>query len=507
LHAVSVGEVISSAAALRELRSRCPNLPLYVSVGTVAGRGVSKEKLHGLADRVFYAPLDYAFAVRRVLRRIRPSVVVILETEIWPVLYREVKRAGSSLVIVNGRISSRAFPGYMSWRFFFRQVLRWPDAILTQSEEDRARFVELGAAPEKVTVLGNLKYDAPAPQADPPRLIREIVEDLRPSTIWIAASTTAGTDSEDVDEDAAVLRAFGEVAAAHPKLLLILAPRKPERFEVVEQQLRAAKIQYRVRSRDLIDPELALPCVVLLDSIGELAALFPMADVVFMGGSLARRGGHNLIEPAVCGRAIVTGSHLENFEAIAREFRQHYAMLEIADASELAGAVQKLIEDPRLRDDLGAGASEVAARHRGATKKAVTEILKWQDLAVPRAIPGAWSRPLLWLLSRLWIAVTEGKRRGDTALARRLTTPVISIGGISMGGAGKTPMVEYLAERTRAAGHQPAILTRGYRRKSIAPRVIVKAGELIDEKHIAAITAASHHPSRRRAPSITRSPR
>ncbi len=145
-------------------------------MATVAGRDLSEEKLRGLADRVFYAPVDYAFAVRRVLRRIRPSVVVILETEIWPVLYREVKRAGSSLVIVNGRISTRAFPSYRRWRFFFRHVLEWPDAIFVQSEQDRERYLALGVAPEKVTALGNLKYDAAPPHSDPPRPIARSAE-------------------------------------------------------------------------------------------------------------------------------------------------------------------------------------------------------------------------------------------------------------------------------------------------------------------------------------------
>ena len=182
LHAVSVGEVISSAALLRELRERWPTLPLYVSMATLAGREVAEEKLRGLADRVFYAPIDYAFAVRRVLRRIRPSVVVIVETEIWPVLYREAKRAGASLVIVNGRISARAFPRYRRFRLFFRQVLAWPDAIFAQSEPDRERYIRIGASPEKVSLLGNLKYDAAPPKNDPPQRIRELLAQLRPST-------------------------------------------------------------------------------------------------------------------------------------------------------------------------------------------------------------------------------------------------------------------------------------------------------------------------------------
>lgn len=476
MHAVSVGEVISSAALLRELRDRSPHLPLYVSVATVAGRGVSKEKLHSLADRVFYAPIDYAFAVRRVLRRIRPSVVVILETEIWPVLYREAKRAGASLVIVNGRISARTFPRYHRFRFFFRQVLRCPDAIFVQSEEDRERYLALGVSSGNVSVLGNLKYDAVPQRSSALQLIGEILTRLQPSTVWMAASTMPGLDRTDVDEDEEVIRAFVQLAQSHPRLLLILAPRKPERFEAAEQRLRAAGVRYQVRTRNNIDPKLALPCVILLDSMGELAGLFSLADVVFMGGSLARRGGHNLIEPAFCGRAIITGPHMENFAAVAADFRKHGAMLEIAGAQELPGAVEKLIADKSLREHLGAGAAELASRHRGATQKAVAEILKWQDLAVPRTIPPALTRPLLWLLSRIWIVGVEGRRFKDTLRARRMNTPVISVGGIGMGGAGKTPMVEYLAERVRGANLQPAILTRAYRRRSIAPRVAIKAG-------------------------------
>ena len=479
LHAVSVGEAISCAGLLRELRECCPDVPLYVSVGTVAGHEVAEDRLRGLVDRVFYAPIDYAFAVRRVLRRIRPAVVAILETEIWPVLYREAKRAGASLLIVNGRISTRTFPRYRRWRFFFRHVLAWPDAIFTQSEEDRARYVAIGAREEKVTVLGNLKYDAAPMLVDPPALVRELMEKLRPSPVWIAASTMPGADAADVDEDDAVLHAFTELARKHAGMLLVLAPRKPERFRGAEQKLRAAGIPYQLRSRDTIDPALALPGVLLLDSIGELAGLFPLASVVFMGGSLARRGGHNLLEPAACGRAIVIGPHMENFAAIAADFREHYALLEIGDEGELAAAVDKVIEDARLREDLGAGAAEQAARHRGATQKAAAEILKGQDIGVPQTIPRAWTRLIGWLLAEIWTLGAGVKRRRESAHARHLNTPVISVGGISMGGAGKTPMVEYLAERTQQANLQPAILTRGYRRRSIASRVVIEAGEKV----------------------------
>ncbi|HYL74292.1 MAG TPA: tetraacyldisaccharide 4'-kinase [Bryobacteraceae bacterium] len=476
LHAVSVGEVVSAVPLLQQLRERSPRIRLYVSVGTVAGRGLAEEKLAGLADSVFYAPIDYAFAVRRVLRRIRPALVVILETEIWPVFYRETKRAGCGLLVVNGRMSDRASSGYRRARPFFRHVLRWPDMIFAQSEQDRRRYIEAGAPPEKVEVLGNIKYDAAPARSDPPQLVVDLLDRLKPAAVWIAASTMPGADSADVDEDDAVLSAFQELVQTHAQLLLILVPRKPERFDAAEQKLRAAGVPYLRRSQNTIEAHPALPCVLLLDSIGELASLFPLADIVFMGGSLARRGGHNLLEPAACGRPIIAGPHMENFAAIAGEFRDHYSMLEIGDASELAGAVAKLIDDPRLREDLGVGAAQLAARHGGASNKAVDHILKWRDLAVPCWQPHGPVRLVLWPLAKLWTAVSGAVQNRNLAHARRLDTPVISIGGISMGGVGKTPMVDYLAERLHLSGRQPAILTRGYRRRSIDKSILIAAG-------------------------------
>jgi 3-deoxy-D-manno-octulosonic-acid transferase len=477
LHAVSVGEVVSSAGLLREIRERAPSIPLYVSVSTVAGREIAEERLTGLADGIFYAPIDYIFAVRRVLARIRPSAVVILETEIWPVLYSEAKRAGCSLLVVNGRISNRAFPRYRRWRFFFQDALRLPDAILTQSEQDAARYLELDAPREIVHVTGNLKYDAEPSRAEPPRIVTELIEKLQPKAIWIAASTMPGADRDDIDEDDAVLAAFNELAQRYPELLLILVPRKPERFDEAETKLRQAGVRYIRRSENDLPRDLALPCVLLLDSIGELASLFPLADVVLMGGTLARRGGHNVLEPAACRKAIVTGPRSENFAAIAAEFRERKAFLEIGGASELAGAVSRLLDDRVLREDLGARAAALAASKRGATKKAAVEILRWQDLAVPCWSQLSPARFLLWPLAQLWAAVSAWEQRRKIAHARRLATPVVSVGGISMGGAGKTPTVDHLAERLRERGHHPAILTRGYRRRSIETSILVEAGE------------------------------
>ncbi len=468
--------MISATGLLREIRERSPSIPLYVSVTTVAGRDIAEERLAGLVDGIFHAPIDYAFAVRRVLERVRPALVVILETEIWPVLYREAKRARCGLVIVNGRISDRAFPSYRRWRFLFSDAFERPDAILAQSEIDARRYIELGAPRHLVQVIGNLKYDIEPSRAEPPRMITSLIEKLRPATVWIAASTMAGADRHDVDEDDVVIRAFQELSRSRPGLLLILVPRKPERFDEAERKLSDAGVRY-VRRTDDVPRDLALPCVLLLDSIGELASLFPLADVVFMGGTLARRGGHNVLEPAAVRRAIITGPHLENFAAIAAEFREQRACMEINDASQLAAAVAHLIDQPQLREELGARAATLAAAKRGATRKAVAEILRQHDLSVPCWSQLSPARFLLWPIAKIWALASARQQRRKTARARRLSTPVISVGGISMGGAGKTPMVDHLSERLSERGHHPAILTRGYRRQSIETTILIGAGE------------------------------
>jgi 3-deoxy-D-manno-octulosonic-acid transferase len=472
-----VGEVISAVGLLREIREHSPSIPLYVSVTTVAGRDIAEERLRGLVDGIFHAPIDYAFAVRSVIERLRPSLIVILETEIWPVLYREAKRASCGLVIVNGRISDRAFPSYRRWRFLFSDVFSQPDAILVQSEEDARRYIVLGAPAQVVKVNGNLKYDAEPSSDEPPRMIRKLIEKLHPAPVWIAASTMAGINGHDVDEDDTVIRAFQALSRRRPKLLLILVPRKPERFDEAERKLSDAGVPYIRRTDELIPGDLQLPCVLLLDSIGELASLFPLADAVFMGGTLAQRGGHNILEPAAVRRAIVTGPHLENFAAIAAEFREQRAFLEVREASQLAGAVGQLLDQPELRIELGARAAALAAQKRGATRKAVAEILRQHDLAVPCWNRLSPARFLLWIIAKIWGLGSALDRRSKTEHAQRLQTPVISVGGISMGGAGKTPMVNYLSEHLSQRGHHPAILTRGYRRQSIESTILIGAGE------------------------------
>ncbi|HLX42076.1 MAG TPA: tetraacyldisaccharide 4'-kinase [Bryobacteraceae bacterium] len=467
LHAVSVGEILSAVELIRVLRKQRPRVPIYVSTATLAGRAMADQKLAGLADGVFFAPLDYRSVIRRVLRGLRPALVVVLETEIWPNLYRESKRAGASLMIVNGRISDHALPRYRRWRFFFRQVLSSADAILVQSDEDRNRFIAAGAPAERVHPAGNLKYDFTPPASIAPE-IAGFLDRLNASKIWIAASTMPPMTAGDVDEDDAVIEAF---ATLGPRSLLILAPRKPERFDVVAKKLERAGIRFIRRSHGLANASLELPGVLLLDSIGELAALFERATVVLMGGTLAARGGHNILEPAYFAKPIVIGPHMENFAAIAKEFLEAHAVMQIDAAGELATAVNRLLDDP---GDFGVRARQLAMSKRGVTLRMADAVWSAYDEGVPAPLRTLAARILLTPLTWVWRA---GHRVNMGVTARRkLGAPVISVGGLSMGGAGKSPMVAHLASRLREAGRNPAILTRGYKRESKDLVVIPRGG-------------------------------
>lgn len=473
LHAVSVGEVLSAVELIHRLRRRMPEARVFVSVTTLAGRAMADQKLPGLADGVFYTPLDYIRAVRRVLRRIDPAVVVVMETEIWPNLYREAKRRGCGLLVVNGRISDKAFPRYRRLRWFFKAVLELPDLILAQTEGIRERYFEAGAPPEKVRVGGNLKYDFDPGKAAMPEAVRDFLDAVRPAHVWLAASTMPPQNPEDPDEDDVVLAAFRELETQFPRLLVILVPRRPERFSQAAEKLAAAGVKFMRRSALQGDETIPLPGVLLLDTIGELGGVFPASDVVFMGGTLVHRGGHNILEPAFFEKAVIAGPHMENFAEIAEEFTRDGGLVRIERPAELGPAVAKLLRDEEERARIGSRARELASAKRGATDRAVEEISRIRDHAFPAPEGSRWVEPL----AALWRAGAERRRRRETAEAGRLDCQVISVGGISMGGAGKTPFVLWLAKELRAAGRSPAILTRGYRRRKPEACTLIGPGE------------------------------
>ena len=488
LHAVSVGEILGTVELLRAVRAGLPRAPLFVSTSTLAGYATAQVKLAGLAAGVFYAPLDYAFAVRRVLRALRPSVVVVAETEIWPNLFREARRTGAGLLLVNGRISDRALARYLKLRRFFGPVLSLAHAVLAQDEAMRQRFLDAGAPPETVRVAGNLKYDFQPREAPPESPVRALLHRLRPAAVWIAASTMPPAAPGDVDEDDAVIAAFRELAPGHPGLLLLLVPRKPERFDAVARKLEAAGIPYLRRSGLPDAGVLPLPGVLLVDTIGELSGLFALADVVFMGGTLAARGGHNILEPAFFARPVIAGPHMENFRDIAAQFAAAGACVEIRSASALAAAVADLLASPARAQAVGERALACAEARRGATARTVEEIRRLYATCFPCPRPPLPQLLVLGPLAQLWEWGGNRKRVRAAARRRSLAAPVVSVGNITMGGTGKTPAVLLLAEKLQH--HHPGILTRGYGRHApgeytvLAPGVPVPVPYTGDEPQI-----------------------
>jgi tetraacyldisaccharide 4'-kinase len=396
---------------------------------------------------------------------LKPALVIVAETEIWPNLFREAHRTGAGLAIVNGRISDKALPKYLRVHWVFPVVLAAVDRILAQTREMAERFQLLGA--EQVKVGGNLKFDFEARAASAESPVVRLLQQASPGKVWIAASTMA---DEAIDEDDAVIAAWR--ALARRDVFLILVPRKPERFDIVSDKLSAAGVRFARRSR--LEPTGHLPEVLLLDSIGELGALFAYADVVFMGGTLAARGGHNILEPALFGKPVIVGPHMENFQAIAEEFRAARAVAEIGSAGDLATAVDRVLADG---DGMGQRAQACAESRRGATALAIAQMREIQR--VPRYRPAMPWFALAWALSHAWRWEARRRQVRDYARRKRLPVPVISVGNLTMGGTGKTPCVLRLAELLREQGRTPGILTRGYGRSSPVNHMALAAGAVV----------------------------
>ncbi len=385
IHAVSVGEVLTARALVGELKQRYPSLRLFVSTTTMTGQRVARSDLQHV-DAVFFFPFDFGFIVNRTLRLVRPRLFVMMETEIWPNLLRACRRQGVRTVLVNGRISSRSFPRYRLARPFFRRVLRHVDRFCMQSEESARRIIDMGADPRRVTVTGSLKFDSlelPGAQSlarGPSRVLRFFrIRETRP--VIIAASTLKG-------EEQAVLTAFRQVKKTQPDALLIVAPRRPERFDEVEDLVRQEGFSTVRRTELAIDAEPRTD-VVILDTIGELARLFQVATVVFVGGSLVDAGGHNILEPAVFGKPILFGPYMQNFAEIARAFLDNGAGLQVASARELEESLVALFGDPVRRASLGAAARALVETNRGAKDKSLAVIAE----LLPPTPPAGVVRP------------------------------------------------------------------------------------------------------------------
>jgi 3-deoxy-D-manno-octulosonic-acid transferase len=369
VHAVSVGEVIASSAVIRALQQKFPSHRVLISTTTSTGQKLAAQRFG--VDNVFYFPLDFSFAIRPYLDALRPELVVVAETEFWPNFLRLAKLGGARVAVINCRISDRSFPGYKRLRFWLPRLLHNTlnnvDCFLAQTEEARSRLMEIGAAESKITVAGNLKFDV-APPPSP-----AIVSSLRESFARSDAGPVLVCGSTLEDEEGSLLSAFRNILVNHPRAVMILAPRHPERFAEVAELVE--KLGFRMWRRSLWSGEPLAGCVFLVDSIGELAALYCLATVAFVGGSLVPRGGHNILEPALCGVPIVTGNHYENFRDVVNYFASRNAV-RIVGIAELPLVFMELIENGEERTALGRNALAALESQRGATDRTVSALLQ-----------------------------------------------------------------------------------------------------------------------------------
>ncbi len=377
LHAVSVGEVLASVPFARQWKAQSGGRPLIVSTTTITGQQIARQRMD-FADGFFYFPLDWAGPVRRLLRTLEPSRVIIVETEIWPNFLRECRRAGIPVVFVNGRISSRSFRRYQALRWlaadFVADVLHDASLYLMQSDADATRLRALGGPEDRIAVTGNLKYEVAPPDAGPvASWLGEQVERQERWPVIVAGSVLEG-------EEDAVLAAFDIVQRKWRRALLVMAPRKPERFDAAAKLAEEGGwIVSRRRSIRLDQPLAEDADVFLLDSFGELGGLYRLADAVFVGGSLVDAGGHNILEPAWFGRPPFFGPSMDNFREIARQFLEEMAAVQVYSGEQLGSAWVDLISHPERRERMGHAARAIVDRNRGATERCLQKILALRE--------------------------------------------------------------------------------------------------------------------------------
>ena len=387
LHAVSVGEVLAGVTLARRMKEEFPQRPLVISTTTMTGQALAKERMP-FADAVIYFPLDWQFCVRRALAAVKPALIIVLETEIWPNFLRVASDSNIPVLFISGRISDRSFARSQSWLSLFGFYLRpfWKDALgraagfWMQSERDAERVKAMGAPAATVRIGGNLKYDLELPKSTPLAdwLESEIARDGRRPVI-VAGSVVA-------TEEPLALIAFGVVQGEHRKALLVLAPRKPERFEAAAQFIEDSHQKWIKRSSLRVaspsganangsDTAIANDvAVLLLDSIGELASLYRLADGVFVGGSLVESGGHNILEPAAFGKVPVFGESMENFVEMAERFVTAEAALQVASPEDAGVSWIELLRNPERNNKMGETARRLVEESRGATERAVAAI-------------------------------------------------------------------------------------------------------------------------------------
>jgi 3-deoxy-D-manno-octulosonic-acid transferase len=362
-HAVSVGEVLSLRSFVPELRRARPGVEIALSALTNTGFRMAREKVEDV-DHLFFIPFDFAFAVRKAFRRLKPDLLVLAESEFWPRLLREARRAGCPVLVINGRVSERSFRRMRRFGPLIRPVLRNVTRFLVQTEADRRRLEAAGVSTERIAVAGNLKCETRLPSVaeEEVRAMRAAIG-LGPSDrVLIGGSVHRG-------EEGPLLKAFQEARAKRPEIRFILAPRHPEQFAAIDQELAPRGLTVRRRSED----RAAGPWdVFLLDTIGELARFYALADAAFVGGSLIPRGGQNLLEPAFYGKPVFFGPHMKNFAALAEAFIEGGGARRVSNPEELRAMF--LFEDEAASAAMGERARKILTSLQGATARTLAAI-------------------------------------------------------------------------------------------------------------------------------------
>jgi 3-deoxy-D-manno-octulosonic-acid transferase len=366
IHAVSVGEVISAVPFVRELKRRYPAIPVVFSTVTDTGQAVARERISDIAQ-IVYLPFDLVHIVRRVLRKLRPSLFIILETELWPNIFRTFKQEGIPVLVLNGRISGDSFKGYRRIKFFIRDVLACVDLFCMQDRVYEERIRELGVEAKRVRVTGNFKFDT-----KPSEKIPEWTNALG-HPVMLAGSTHEG-------EEELMLSVFERLRNDFPGMNLLLAPRRPERFEKVEGMVHARNLPCLKRSEiGTVNAEHGAirDKVVILDTIGELASCYAISDIAVMGGSFFKVGGHNPLEPSFWGKPVVCGPHMENFPFIQDFYIGSGAIK--TDAEGLCEVVRELFRSPAKRKAMGGRAKALYGEKAGAVDKALDALKSYLD--------------------------------------------------------------------------------------------------------------------------------
>ena len=371
VHASSVGEVFCSIPVLKRLKKESPQAKIVLTTMTSTGNKTAKTSLPE-GDKVLFVPIDHPWIVQRTIKKIRPSILLIAETELWPNLLRLCGNKRIPIILFNGRISQKSFPRYVFFKFFFRECLRYISLFLMQTEEDRTRIIEIGADPQKTRVVGNLKFDQTFPDFSG-EAIDKMAKALGfhgKEEVFIAGSTHSG-------EEEIFISLLKELKKMNPHVVLILAPRHLERLDEVEKILKKESVSW-VRKSSLPSGAGGLDQkpsdVILLDTMGELMTVYGLGTLVFVGGSLVPIGGHNPLEPLFHKKCVLFGPHMFNFLEISQRLIEAGGAVQVSGKEELSSQLRRLLLDERARKELGERGYQFLKKHQGATERMFEEI-------------------------------------------------------------------------------------------------------------------------------------